>query len=177
MPYKCQQLYLYNIIIYKKISQELQKAVSTSWFFIHIINFAFFHNCNTKIWYIIQYQCYHNVISVLNNPHSRHFIYEIHPWEWKIGLFVSTICYLYLMAWHWTGDKTFSHHLNQWLLSLLMNICITVPRWVYTELVARHLLIIWTNDCLVYWCIYASLGLDEFVQQFVCKFNIGKNIS
>ena len=31
----------------------------------------------------------------------------------------------------------------------------------------RRQVIIWTDDGLVYWCIYASLGLNEFTQWLV----------
>ena len=31
----------------------------------------------------------------------------------------------------------------------------------------RQQAIIWTNDCLVYWCIYASFGLDELKEYFL----------
>ena len=58
--------------------------------------------------------------------------------------------------------KTFEFNYNfTWICSLVSN-------WQYGSIGSdnglapnRQQAIIWTNDCLGYWCIYASLSLNE----------------
>ena len=68
-------------------------------------------------------------------------------------------------------QKTFSNWFSNWFMKIVYFdshfIEIVTHGWIdntpaLVQTMAWQQTIIWTNDCLLYWCMHASLGLKEF---------------